>query len=118
MISVTEGVAARNKALYGLAISVSFQEGESVQSEFYKIKEALEGWRHLRGQACGALTIEYIVEESGRREIEDFWAGKVESDASVRLVFASTGEVEISTLTPDGRNIRSIGFYLGGEQAI
>src|SRR6266487_3724393 len=115
MITVTEGLAARSKALYGLAISVIFQEAENVQSEFYPIKDALLTWQRSRGKACGALTIEYEVPQSGRKEIEDFWVAKFEHDQSIQSLFASVGEVKISMLTPEGGDIRSIGFEVGGQ---
>ena len=70
MIKVVEGVAASNKAQKGLAIQVTFQEGESVQSEFYRVKDALLDWQRLRGTACAALELEYQAEESAWQEIE------------------------------------------------
>lgn len=115
MITVTEGVAARNKALYGLAIAVTFSEGESVESDFYPIKDALLSWQRSRGKACGALTIEYEVPLFRRKEIEDFWLRKFEHDQSIQSLFASFGEVQVSMLTPDGRDIKSIGFQAGGQ---
>jgi len=115
MITVKEGLVARNKALYGLAISVILQEGESVESEFYPIKDALLTWQRSRDKACRALTIEYEVPKSSRKEIEDFCVAKFEHDQSIQSLFASVGEVNISMLTPDGSDIRSIGFEVGGQ---
>ena len=116
MVTITEGLTGRDKALYGLAISVALREGETLQSEFYQIKDALLNWQRSRGAACGALNMEYQVAESSRQQVEDFWAAKLESDHLLRSVFANLGEVELSLSTPDGRNTKNIGFEFRREQ--
>ena len=113
MIKVVEGVTASNKALKGLAVTVSFQEGESVQSEFYPVKEALLDWHGLYGEACGALELEYLADEPLWQEIEDFWMAKLEADQFTRSLFEAVGNVELWLTTQAGRNIKKIGFELG-----
>ncbi len=72
MVKIVEGVIASNKALKDLCVTISFQAGKSVQSEFHPVKDALLEWQRLRGDACVKLEIEYEAEEaiwhpSGRR---------------------------------------------------
>jgi len=96
MVTITEGLTVRGKAPYGLVISVALREGESLQSEFYQIKDALLGWQRSRGAACGALNMEYQVAESSRQQVVDFWHARIENDHLIRSVFANIGEVELS----------------------
>ncbi len=72
MVTLTEGLTGRDKALYGLAISVALSGRERLQSEFYQIKDALLDWQRSRGAACGALNMEYQVAESRRQQVVDF----------------------------------------------
>lgn len=112
MITVTEGSTGGDKASYGLAIFVTLGEDESLESDFYKIRNALLSWKRSRNDACGALSIEYQIAESNRQQVESFWITKVENDELIRLVFGSISEVELSLITPDRRNIKKIGFEL------
>ncbi len=118
MVTITEGLTGRDKALYGLAISVALREGESLQSEFYQIKDALLDWQRSRGAACGALNMEYQVAESSRQQVVDFWAAKIENDHLLRSIFAKIGEVGLSLSAPDGRNIKKIGFEFTHEPSM
>ncbi len=52
------------QGLEGLAVTISFQEGESVQPEFYRVKDALLDWKRSRGEPCGALELEYQADKS------------------------------------------------------
>ena len=113
MITLVEGMAARNKALKGLALRVTFQEGETVQTEFYRVKDALLDWQRAHGAACGALEIEYQADEFSWPQIEQFWVNKTSTDPLIRSVFESVGNVDLCMVTPTGSNIRRIGFELG-----
>jgi hypothetical protein len=113
MIKLVEGIAASNKALKGLALKVSFQEGETVQTEFYGVKDALLDWQRVHGASCGALEIEYQADESRWRQIEQFWVSKTSTDPLIRSLFESVGNVNLCMVTPTGSNIRTIGFELG-----
>jgi hypothetical protein len=113
MVQITEGSVARDKALHGLAISVSFREGETVEADFFEIKDALLDWQRTRGKAASSILIEYRVPDSSRQQVEDFWLAKLDSDHLIRTAFASVGEVELCLMTPDGKNIHQIGFELG-----
>ena len=113
MIKLVEGVAASNKALKGLALKVTFGEGETVQTEFYRVKDALLDWRRAHGAGCGALEIEYQADESSWPQIEQFWVNKTNTDPLIRSVFESVGNVDLCLVTPTGSNIRRIGFELG-----
>jgi hypothetical protein len=116
MIKVVEGVAASNKALKGLAVTVSFQAGENVQSEFYRVKDALLDWQRLRGAACAALELEYQAEEPIWSQIEQFWLAKLDTDRLVRSLFETIGKVDLCLVTQAGRNIKRIGFELGRNE--
>ena len=113
VVTITEGVAARDKSLYGLAVSVVLREDETPEKDFYEIKDALLKWQHLRGAGCGALSIEYQVVESQRSEVEDFWKAKFFEDRSIRPLLECIGKIELSLITPAGRNIRKVGFEFG-----
>ena len=113
MIQVVEGVAASDKAKKGLAIKVSFQEGESVQSEFYRVKDALLDWQRLRGEACAALELEYQAEQSIWDQVEQFWLAKIDTDRLIRSLFEAVGNVDVCLVTPSGGSIKRIGFELG-----
>jgi hypothetical protein len=116
MIKVVEGVAGSNKALKGLAVAVSFQAGENVQSEFYQVKDALLDWQHLRGEACAALELEYQADESIWNQIEQFWLAKIETDLLIRSLFATIGRVELCLITQNRSGIKRIGFELGKNE--
>jgi hypothetical protein len=113
MIKLVEGIAASNKSLKGLALKVTFQEGETVQTEFYRVKDALLHWQRAQGAACGALEIEYQADESSWPQIEQFWVNKASTDALIRSLFESVGSVDLCMVTPTGSKIRRIGFELG-----
>jgi hypothetical protein len=110
MITTTEGLAARDKALYGLAVCVTFEDGESPQSDFYEIKDRVLDWHRSRGSQCGGLKIEYHIPRAQWQAVEDFWAPRVASDHLMRDVFSRIAEVEITLLTPTGNEIKSIAF--------
>ena len=113
MIKLVEGIAARNKALKGLALQVTFGEGETVQTEFYRMKDVLLDWQRAHNAGCGALEIEYQTDESSWPQIEQFWFSKTNADPLIRSVFESVGHVDLCMVTPNGNNIRRIGFELG-----
>jgi hypothetical protein len=113
MIRLIEGIAGSNKALKGLALKVSFQEGETVQTEFYRVKDALLDWQRAHGAACGALEIEYQADQSSWAQIEEFWGSKTKTDPLIQALFRSVGNVDLCMVTPAGSNIRRIGFELG-----
>jgi hypothetical protein len=112
MIKLVEGIAASNKALKGLALKVTFGEGETVQTEFYRVKDALLDWLRAQDAGCGALEIEYQAEESSWPQIEQFWVSKTNTDPLIRSVFKSVGNVDLCMVTPTGGNIRRIGFEM------
>jgi hypothetical protein len=113
MIKLVEGIAASNRALKGLALKVTFEEGETVQTEFYRVQDALLDWQRAHGLIGGALEIEYQVDESSWPQIEQFWVSKTNTDPLIRSVFESVGNVDLCMVTPTGSNIRRIGFELG-----
>lgn len=113
MIKLVEGIAANSKALKGLAVKVTFQEDETVQTEFDRVKDALVDWQRAQGAGCGALEIEYQADESSWSQIERFWVSKTTTDPVIRHVFESVGSVDLCMVTPSGNNIRRIGFELG-----
>ncbi|MCX6923820.1 MAG: hypothetical protein NT154_11535 [Verrucomicrobia bacterium] len=94
-------------------MKVTFVEGETVQTEFYRVKDALLDWRRAHGTGCGALEIEYQADESSWPQIEQFWVGKTNADPLIRSVFENVGNVDLCMVTPTGSNIRRIGFELG-----
>ena len=113
MIKLIEGIAASNKNLKGLALKVTFEKGDTVQTEFYGVKDALLEWQRAHGAGCGALEIEYQADESNWPQIEQFWVSKTNTDPLIRSVFENVGNVDLCMVTPNGNNIRRIGFELG-----
>jgi hypothetical protein len=113
MIKLVEGLAASDKTLKGLAVTVTFREGESVQTEFYRVKDALLDWRRSHGEACAALELEYQADESSWPQIEEFWVTKTTTDRLIRSLFESLGNVDLCLVTPTGSNIKRIGFEVG-----
>ena len=113
MIKLVEGISATNKALKGLALEVTFGEGETVQTEFYRVKDALLDWQRVHDTGCGALEIVYQADESSWPQIEQFWVSKTITDPLIRSVFERVGNVDLCMVTPAGNNIRRIGFELG-----
>jgi hypothetical protein len=110
MVKITEATVARDKALHGLAISVSLLEGETVESDFYAIKDALVAWQQAHGSLASSVLIEYRTPDSSRQEIEAFWLAKFESDHLIRKLFATVDDVVLCLMTLDGRDVRQIGF--------
>jgi hypothetical protein len=113
MIKVIEGKSASNKALKGLAVTVTFQAGENVQTEFGAVKEALLNWWRSHGEACAALELEYRAGEDSWSQIEQFWVARLDTDESIRSLFEKLGDVDLCLLNPTGNNIKRIGFELG-----
>lgn len=113
MIKLVEGIAAGSRVLKGLAVKVTLRESETVQTEFYEVKDALLDWHRAHGASCGALEIEYQADESIWAQIEQFWVGKTSTDPLIRPLFESIGNVDLCMVTPTGSNIRRIGFELG-----
>ena len=101
--------------MHGLAISVVLRDGETVESDFYEIKDALLDWERTHGKTAASISIEYRTPDSSRQQIEDFWLAKIDRDCLIRTVFSSVGEVELCLMTPEGRNIRQIAFELGSR---
>ena len=116
MIKLVEGIAASNKTLKGLALKVTFEEGETVETEFYRVKDALLDWQRAHGAGCGALEIEYQADESNWPQIEQFWVSKTDTDPLIRSVFECVGNVDLCIVTPTGNNTRRIGFELGTNE--
>jgi hypothetical protein len=116
MIKLVEGIAASDTGLKGLALKVTFQEGETVQTEFYRVKDALLDWQRAHGAGCGALEIEYEADESSWPQIEQFWVSKTSADPLIRSLFESVGNVDLCMATPTGSNTTRIGFALGTKR--
>jgi hypothetical protein len=110
MVKITEGSVARDKALHGLAVLVSLLDGETVESDFYTIKDALVAWQQTHGNFASSVLIEYRTSDSSRQEIEAYWLAKFQSDHLIRKLFATVDEVVLCLMTHDGRNVRQIGF--------
>jgi hypothetical protein len=108
MLTVKEGVAAHDKARYGVAIDVRLAERDTVESEFLKLTDLLVELKKTRGTACGAITIDYYVEDSLREEIRRFWETKLDHDAVILSLFTGV-KVSIGLMSPDGRNYFGIG---------
>jgi hypothetical protein len=113
MLKVVEALVAGVKVRKGLAVSVTFQDGEDVRSEFYQVKDALLSWQRSRGEACGVVELEYQADESSWEQIEAFWLAKVDRDQLIRSFFVSVGKVVLCLVTPAGNKIKQIGFELG-----
>jgi hypothetical protein len=115
MVKIIEASVAGDKALRGLAVSVSLLEGETVESDFYAIKDALVAWQRTYGKCASSVLIEYRTSDSSRQEIENFWLAKFDSDHLIRKLFATVEEAVLCLMTRDGRNVRQIGFE-GGDR--
>ena len=116
MIKLVEGVAVGNKELKGLALKVTFQEGETVNTEFDGVKDALLDWQRTHGAACGALEIEYQALKSSWSQIEQFWVNKSKTDPLIQSLLQRIGNFDLCMVTPIGDNIRRIGFELGSNK--
>jgi hypothetical protein len=108
MVQITEASVAGDKALRGLAASVSLRDGETVESDFYQIKDAMLDWKHAHGVAAANMLIEYHASKSSWQAIEQFWHARIDSDHLVRSVFCSVREVTLCFMSPDGREIRQV----------
>jgi hypothetical protein len=113
MVTITEASVAGDKALRGLAASVSLGEGETVESDFYKIKDAMLDWKRTYGTAATDMLIEYHAPKSNWKVIEDFWHARIDSDHLIRSVFLSVRKVTLCVMSPDGRDIRQLDFESG-----
>ena len=113
MVQITEASVAGDNALRGLSASVSLRDGEVVESGFYHIKDAMLDWKRTHGATAATMLIEYHAPKSSWKEIEDFWHARIDSDHLVRSVFFSVREVTLCLMSPDGREIRQVGFELG-----
>ncbi len=115
MVQITEASVTGDKALRGFAASVSIREGETAETDFYQIKGAMLDWKRTHGAIASNMLIEYYAPKSSWEAIENFWHARIDSDHLVRSVFFSVREVELCLMSPDGRDIRSVGFELGGR---
>lgn len=113
MVTITETSVAGDKSLRGLAASVSLGDGETAQSDFYQIKDAILDWKRTHGATATNMLIEYHAPKSNWQAIEDFWHARIDGDQLVRSVFFSIRGVTLSLMTPDGSEIRQVGFELG-----
>jgi hypothetical protein len=113
MVHITEASVAGEKALRGLAVSVSLRDGETVESDFYRIKDAMLDWKRMHDTTATAMLIEYHAPDSTWQQIENFWHARIDSDHLVRSVFFSVRKVTLCLMSPDGRDIRQVGFELG-----
>jgi hypothetical protein len=113
MVTITEASVAGDKALRGLAVSVSLGNNETAESEFYQIKDAMLEWKRIHSKIATNMLIEYHAPKSNWQTIEDFWRAKIDSDHLVHSVFFSVREVTLSFISPNGREIRRVGFELG-----
>jgi hypothetical protein len=111
MVQIHEASVAGDKTLRGLAVSVSLREDETVESDFYQIKDALLNWSRTHGKTAGAVSIEYRVPASSRQQIEDFWLARIHNDHLIQTMFSNV-KVTLCLMNPDGKEIRQIGFEL------
>jgi hypothetical protein len=116
MIKLVEGIVGSDKTKKGLALKVTFQEGEAIQTEFYQVKDALLAWQRAHGASCGALEIEYQADETNWPYIEEFWLTKTSTDLLIRSLFENVGNVDLCMVTPAGNNIRRISFEVGANK--
>jgi hypothetical protein len=81
MVEITQASVARDKALRGLAVSVVLRDGETVESDFHEIKDALLEWERTHAKSAASISLEYRTPDSSWQQIEDFWLAKIESDS-------------------------------------
>ena len=106
MVTITEASVAGDKALRGLAVSVSLRDGETVESDFYQIKDAILDWKSTHNATATNMLIEYHAPQSSWQTIEDFWHARIDSDHLVRSVFFGVRAVTLCLMSPDGKDIR------------
>lgn len=116
MIKLIEGIAAGNTGKKALAIKVILQNDELLQTEFYQIKDSLLAWNRVHGSNCGGLEIEYQADETIWPQIEQFWIERASMDPLIRSLFENVGHIDLCMMTPEGRNVRTIGFEVGANK--
>jgi hypothetical protein len=112
MIKLVEGIAGSNKASKGLVLKVTFQAGDTVQTEFDSVKDTLSNWLRTHGAACGALEIEYVADEPSWPRIEQFWTNTSTGDPLIQALLQRLGNFDLCMVSPAGDNIRRIDFEL------
>lgn len=113
MVTITEASVAEDKALRGLAVSVSLRDGETAESDFYQIKDAMLDWKRTHGTIATNMLVEYCAPQSSWQAIEDFWHARIDSDHLVRSVFFSVREVTLCLMSSDCKDIRQVNFEFG-----
>jgi hypothetical protein len=116
-VTITETAVAGDKALRGLAASVVLGDGETMESDFYQIKDKMLDWKRLHGMSATNMLIEYHAPKSSWQRVADFWRARIDSDHLVQSVFFSVKEVTLSFMSPDGRDLRQVGFEPGDRHA-
>jgi hypothetical protein len=91
---------------YGMGISVTFRPGETVQTEFPHIKEALVNWHCSRGDACRDLMMAFTADAALHQEIIDYVTSVALQDEFLNRFCAKMRKLQFCVLTPDGKSER------------
>src|SRR4051794_16427988 len=93
---------------YGMGFSVTFQPGETIQSEFRHIKEALVNWQHSRAESCHNLMLAFTADEARHQEIIDYVQWAVQNEEFLSAFLAKLRKVQYCVLMPDGKSERLV----------
>ena len=89
-----------------MGISVTFQTGETIESEFRHIKGALVNWQRSRGEACRNLMVAFTADQARHEEIINYVRWAVQTEEFLNPFFARLGKLQFCVLTPDGKSER------------
>jgi len=87
---------------YALAIVVAFGYGETLSTEWRRIKEALVNWQGSRAKACKSVMLTFEADQELWPQITDSVKCNGQEEAFIAPFFSQLDEVTLALVTPDG----------------
>jgi hypothetical protein len=87
---------------YALGIAIAFGYGDTLSSEWRRIKEALVNWQGSRAKACKSVMLTFEAEQGLWTQITDSVKSNGQEEAFIAPFFSQLDEVTLALVTPDG----------------
>ena len=100
--AVRKKIQKDGRELQLVAILVSIQPGDNVESQLGLIVDTLYQWYKKYGDACREFTVRFFGSEENHEALKAYLLSLIQHEAPLRPLFAQLGQVNVFFVSPNG----------------
>jgi hypothetical protein len=85
-----------------VAVLVSIQPGDNVESQFGLMVDTLYQWYKKYGDACREFTVRFFGSEENHEALKVYLLSLIQQEEPLRPLFAQLGQVNVIFVSPNG----------------